>query len=179
LAFSNATHGPAPTIVRSVTLDVIQSVVQVVGVGGQVGRSLERPCEVAHQVETGRPDLCRERPVSVFDPFDGVVDVVIRTIANTCTGDRPHIATPPSYSASSSAAFSLFLLISGSFSYQTPPGQTVARAQRSTENTTLAALARVLERDVLAQPAAWLTWKDLHIIAEHESWHDEQGGNDG
>lgn len=51
--------------------------------------------------------------------------------------------------------------------------------ERSTEYTTLAALARVLERDVLDQPAAWLKWKDLHIIAEHESWHDEPGGNDG
>lgn len=51
--------------------------------------------------------------------------------------------------------------------------------ERSTETATLAALARTLERDVLAQPATWLKWKDFHIMVEQESAQYEQGVTHG
>lgn len=41
--------------------------------------------------------------------------------------------------------------------------------ERSTEGTILATLARALERGVLARPAAWLKWKDLHIMVDRST----------
>jgi lauroyl/myristoyl acyltransferase len=37
-------------------------------------------------------------------------------------------------------------------------------AERASEDALLSALARGLERDVRARPAAWLKWKDFHIM---------------
>jgi lauroyl/myristoyl acyltransferase len=165
IPFLLASRGYAPLVLMDATDDSAQEVRARIT---QVRRAGYRYAIEPVSVHRGLRTVVRalERGAVVLVLVDTTVNAASAAVTVSFLGAPLRVARGVAWLASRTTASVMPIGIrrEGVGYYCAEIGPPLAAAEGADEPTMLGALARRIERDVLAEPASWLKWKDFHVM---------------